>query len=199
MTDTLDLSPATRRMDRLLSGITDDRLTAPTPCTDTTVGSLVDHVLGLTLAFTAAARKEFGVLTDTPPAPSTGALPDDWRAVASESLTALADAWSDPAAWTGMTRAGGIDLPGDVAGLVALDELVVHGWDLAAATARPYTCETPEIAACTAFAESVTDEERQAGGLFGPAVAVPDDSSPLDRLLGLTGRDPSWAARSDVR
>jgi len=197
MTDTLDLSAATRRMDRVLAGITDDHLTSPTPCTESTVAVLVDHVLGLTLAFTAAAGKEFGPYTDTPPEP--GSLREDWRAVAPEQLAALAQAWEDPAAWTGATRAGGLELPGDVAGLVALDELVVHGWDLAVATGQPYACEPDEMAACTAFAASVTDEQRTAGGLFGPAVAVPTDASALDRLLGLTGRDPSWAPRSGVR
>ena len=31
----------------------------------------------------------------------------------------------------GTTKAGGLELPGEVAGLVALDELVIHGWDVA--------------------------------------------------------------------
>lgn len=43
----------------------------------------------------------------------------------------MAGAWKDPAAWTGMTRAGGVDLPGEIAAAVAADELVLHGWDLA--------------------------------------------------------------------
>ncbi len=37
-----------------------------------------------------------------------------------------------------MTSAGPIEMPGEIAGLVALDELVVHGWDLARATDQPY-------------------------------------------------------------
>ena len=37
-----------------------------------------------------------------------------------------------------MTQAGGVDLPGEVAGLVALNELVVHGWDIATASGQDY-------------------------------------------------------------
>lgn len=47
-----------------------------------------------------------------------------WREQLPEVLDELADAWRDPAAWTGMTRAGGVDLPGAVAGAVVADELV---------------------------------------------------------------------------
>lgn len=36
-------------------------------------------------------------------------------------------------------------------------------------------------------------EEWRAIGVFGPAVAVPDDAPLQDRLLGLTGRDPKAA------
>ena len=50
-------------------------------------------------------------------------------------LDALVDAWHDPGAWQGMTKAGPFELPGEVAGVVALDELVLHGWDLAVANA----------------------------------------------------------------
>jgi hypothetical protein len=102
----------------------------------------------------------------------------------------LADAWQDPQAWEGSTRAGGIEMPAAVVGLVALDELIVHGWDIAVATGQTYEPPSREIAAATAFVTSF-DAPRD-GTLFGPVVPVADDATQLDRLLGQTGRDPSW-------
>ena len=40
----LDLAPATEEMARLLHGISDEQLADPTPCTEYTLGDLVDHV-----------------------------------------------------------------------------------------------------------------------------------------------------------
>ncbi len=71
-----------------------------------------------------------------------------------------------------MTRAGGIDLPGEVAGAVAADELVIHGWDLARATGRPYD---PDPAALQVVPRLPPRRRRRPdgdGGIFGPVVAV---------------------------
>jgi uncharacterized protein (TIGR03083 family) len=48
----LDLHPAARELARVLDGVTDDHLGGPTPCPGYSVGALLDHVCGLTLAFT---------------------------------------------------------------------------------------------------------------------------------------------------
>ena len=53
----LDLDPAAREVVRLLDGVDDDHLAGPTPCADTPVAALLDHLLGLSLAFTWAANK----------------------------------------------------------------------------------------------------------------------------------------------
>ena len=74
-----------------------------------------------------------------------------------------------------MTRAGGIDLPGEVAGLVALDEVVIHGWDLAVATGQPYQPDDATAAVVHGFlAESRKEEVPES--LFGPVVDVSADA-----------------------
>jgi uncharacterized protein (TIGR03086 family) len=188
-----DLRPAADRMARLVAGVPDDALGGPTPCAELSVAALLGHVDGFAQAFTAAARKDLGPLTGTPQGPPPDALPANWRGEAATHLAALADAWQDPAAWDGTTRAGGVDLPGAVAARVALDELVVHGWDLARATGQPFATDDAEVEAVEATVRQFRDGNDGAiPGLFGPVVAVPAGAPPLDRLVGLTGRDPGW-------
>jgi uncharacterized protein (TIGR03086 family) len=100
-------------------------------------------------------------------------------------------AWQQPSAWEGTAEAGGVVMPAPVAAVVTLDEVLVHGWDLAVATGQHYTADPASVAACTEFAAQAA-AQGPTPGLFGPPVPVPDDAPPLDRLLGLTGRDPAW-------
>jgi uncharacterized protein (TIGR03086 family) len=191
----VDLDPAARRMVDLIAGVPDERLDGPTPCPDYTLGDLVDHVAGLTLAFTAAAKKDLGDVTAQPPSPDASQLDRDWRTKIPRDLDGLVEAWRDPDAWTGMTKAGGIDLPGEVAGMVTLDELVVHAWDVARASGQSYDPDERSLEAVHAFVAEFAGPGQEAlrEGIFGPPVDVPPDAPLLDRVIGLTGRDPGWS------
>jgi uncharacterized protein (TIGR03086 family) len=193
----LDLTPATGMLTKVVTDIGDDQLGGPTPCRDTTVADLLDHVDGLCLAFTAAAVKD-GVAGSQAPAADGSRLGPDWRMRISGRLAQLATAWQDETAWAGMTRAGGVDLPGDIAGQVAINEIVVHGWDIATATGHDYACETELIQAAYAFVQAAVAQSPDGSpGLFGPPASVPESAPLLDRLIGLTGRDPAWRPETE--
>lgn len=188
----IDLETSASRLATVLATVRDDQLDLPSPSRDLTTGDLIDHIGAFSRAFVHVARKEVVMpgLAGPPPPPSAQHLEPGWRDRIAGDLTTLVEAWRDPAAWTGMTKAGGIDLPGEVAGLVAIDELVVHGWDVAVATGQPYEVSDEEVEATMAFVREVGPTPDRS--LFGPAVPVKDDAPPLHRLLGLTGRDPAW-------
>jgi uncharacterized protein (TIGR03086 family) len=198
--DVLDLDPAAREVRRLLEGVADEHLAGPTPCAGTSVAALLDHLMGLSLAFTWAARKapEDQGGGSGPPQATAEPLDPEWRTVLPRRLAELVEAWRDPAAWQGMTEAGGVRMPADQMGVVALDELVMHGWDLARATGQPFRCDPVSTAAVLAFATEAARPEylAQRDGLFGPVVRVPEDAPAFDRALGLAGRDPGWTPDS---
>lgn len=192
----IDIGPAALRMASLLASVSDHQLDWPTPCPETCVGDLVVHVSTLTTGFTTVARKESSGGGAAPSAPSADDLEEGWRERIARDLDELAQAWRDGSAWEGMTVAAGVDLPGALAGLVALDELVVHGWDLAVSIGRRYEPPVAEVEAALSFVESF-DAPRD-GNLFGPVVPVPDDAAPFARLLGLAGRDPGWQPPTEL-
>jgi uncharacterized protein (TIGR03086 family) len=188
----IDLTPATQRLAALVREVRDDQLLDPTPCPEYTVGDLLDHIGGLPAAFVGAATKQPG---DIAP-PGNGAnLPEGWRVTFPDGLAAMAAAWADPAAWEGMTSVGGVDLPGEACGVVALEEVVVHGWDLARATGQPFEAPDDELAMVAGFYAGFPDEGRstEPGAGFGPVVPVADNASNLDRVIAASGRNPAWS------
>ena len=97
-----------------------------------------------------------------------------------------------PPTSTGWRPPGGgfSDVRRGVAASVALNEVVVHGWDLARGLGRDFTARDEDVAACMAFAEpfSAPGTEAMRGTAFGPVVPVPPEAPALTRLLGLMGR-----------
>lgn len=186
-----DLQPAARAVAQLLDAIGDERLTDPTPCPKYAVRELLGHLVGLSTAFRDAARKDFGPSTSTDPGSALPVLDDDWRAVLPQRLNELAEAWQQPGAWDGDTQAGGITFPAAIAGRVAVNELVIHGWDLARATGQEYA---PGDASLQVSYELLKPAEDDPGreGMFGPVVEVPEDAPLIDRVVGFSGRRPDW-------
>ncbi|MEV6052539.1 TIGR03086 family metal-binding protein [Streptomyces sp. NPDC052107] len=188
----IDLGPQTRILAGLAESVTDEQLSGRTPCPDLAVRNLLGHLLHLSVAFRDAARKDLGTTTDTNPNAAVPDIGPGWREELPKVLDELADAWREPDAWTGMTRAGGVNLPGDVAGAVVADELVVHGWDLARAVGRPYAPDPAALDSAHGFLLAAAQDPNRGGGIFGPVVPVPPEAPLLDRVVGLSGRDPGW-------
>jgi uncharacterized protein (TIGR03086 family) len=199
MTDTApELGPAATRLADLVRAVPDDRLDDPTPCPDYTVAALLDHVEGFALAFIDAAEKVEG-RGGPAPVGAAARLADGWRERIPDELDALAAAWRDPGASEGNAVVGGLEMPAPVVGLVALEELVVHGWDLAAATGRAYDPTPAELDAVQGFFAGFPDDPEARGEAFGRVVPVAADAPTIDRVIAASGRDPGWSPGATSR
>lgn len=184
-----DFTAAVAATSAVIVAIGDEQLHGPTPSPAYTVGDLIEHVDGLSWGLQLTARK-------APPLPGApeprdgdaSQLAAGWRQRIPAQLAALAEAWGEAAAWEGQAQAGGISLPAAAAGMFALDEVLVHGWELARSTGQPYATDEAAVRACADF---LADQPRD-DALFAPVVPVAEDAPAIDRLIGLSGRDPSW-------
>jgi uncharacterized protein (TIGR03086 family) len=189
-----DLAPQAAEVARVVTGVRDDQLTDPTPCADTSVAALLDHLVGLTIAFRKAAEK---IPQTGGPRADAANLAPDWRIRIPMQLDGLVAAWQHPTAWQGDTHIAGMEMPAAAAGTAGLNEVLIHGWDVAVATGQEYRPDPDTVRTCfdfgVAFAKGAPEARDQ---MYGPVVPVPEDAPLFDRLLGQAGRDPSWAPPS---
>jgi uncharacterized protein (TIGR03086 family) len=162
----------------VIRAIRPDQYALPTPCSDFDVRALIGHLRQWAPVLESTARKQ-------PPG-----QPDD--AGLEEQIDRLVAAWSEPAAWEGTASMGGPEeLPARMIGAMAIGEIVVHGWDLARATGQ-------EVSWDAALLELLLDEVAKTAAMgremhvYADEVPVPETAPTLDRMLGLTGRDPAW-------
>ena len=84
-------------------------------------------------------------------------------------------------------------MPRQAVGDMGYAEVVLHGWDLARGSGQDVHFDD---AAVTHALEVMGDigEMGRTQGAFGAEVTVPDDASPMDRVLAASGRDPRGSA-----
>jgi uncharacterized protein (TIGR03086 family) len=176
----------------VVGAVTADQLHDPTPCREFDVEALRNHILAWLTTFAAGFADPDGQAPASDaeryrtPADPAGAV----RAAAGQLDQALrAGAAQRP------LRLGGQAMPGDMALEMILWEYQVHGWDLARATGQAWAPPPAAAEASLRFAPTMlTDDYQGDGKAFGPRVEVAAAAPPLDRLLGLSGRDPGWSA-----
>jgi uncharacterized protein (TIGR03086 family) len=161
----------------------------PTPCTDWDVRALLNHLI-LWTAYSLEARAQGGSVGQELMDRDFAADPGFAVAYRAQLDRALA-AWADPAAWERELPVMGTATPAADIAALSIAELVLHGWDLAAATGQRYTVTDTAAAAAARAVEANADLFRQYKG-FAEPVEVPATESALDRLLAASGRDPAW-------
>jgi uncharacterized protein (TIGR03086 family) len=149
-------------------------LDAPTPCEEWDVRTLLDHMLETQRYFIASAQGRDASPPAPEPPPLISADPARDFETARDELVA---SYADPDVLE--KRAMGIG--------VAFSDILIHGWDVARATAQD--AAMPDGLAQAAY-ETIhgkfTDEQRK--GLFKAELNVADDADAQTKLLAYTGR-----------
>src|SRR6185312_4878853 len=180
-------------LEAVVGGIRPEQLHDPTPCTEYDVAQLREHVLGWLTTFASGFADPGGQA----PRGSLGGyqVPADPAAEVQAAAGTLTGALRAGAAGRPL-RLGSSAMPGEMALGMILWEYQVHGWDLARATGQPWSPPAAAAEESLGFAPGMLTEDYQGDGkAFARRVSVPASAPPLDRLLGLSGRDPGWTAR----
>jgi uncharacterized protein (TIGR03086 family) len=171
----------------LIAGVRADQWGAPTPCTEWTVVDLVHHLVAGNVVFERALR---GDPIDPAELARTGPDPERLPSAYRESSDALLAAFAVPGALERVVTVPFGAVPGAVALHLRMVEALVHGWDLARATAQPVN-----------FADDVAEQELQftlakLGDIpperspFHARQPVSDDAPAIERLAACLGRRP---------
>jgi uncharacterized protein (TIGR03086 family) len=160
-----------------------------TPCGEWDVQALVNHVVLWTSHSLERRAHGESVAPELMERDFT-ADPDFARAYRAQLDRAL-EAWADPAVWDQELDVMGSKTPAADVGALIIAELVLHGWDLAAATGQRYAVSDRAASAALAAVEANAELFRKYQGFADP-VPVAADAPVLDRVLAMSGRDPAW-------
>ncbi|MEU6861548.1 TIGR03086 family metal-binding protein [Glycomyces sp. NPDC046736] len=164
-----------------------------TPCEAWDVGALLAHMTGQNRGFAAAAR---GEAFDPATWAELPVVAGDFTASANEVVAAFNAEGALDRTWSLLA---GLDREVRVPGATALGyhfiDYVVHAWDLGVAIGHRVEFDPELLEAVVPLAFDVPLDGPSRNGPYAPfAAAVPaiPDSGPLEVLLAVLGRDPSW-------
>lgn len=180
MDELLSAEQALAALRRVLAGVRTDDLHRWTPCPDFDVVELTRHLVGTVSLVGRAGGAEI--------------TPRSWPSVevrVCEPASRVIDAWRRRGLH-GDVDFGGRVMPARLAlGVLSL-ELVVHGWDIAAAIARPLPISADHTRYVLGLARQIISPVSRPIVGFADPVQVADEANALDELVGFTGRCPRW-------
>jgi uncharacterized protein (TIGR03086 family) len=163
----------------VLAHVGPDQLGAPTPCTEWTIGDLIEHII--------VGNEHVGLWASNPVEP-----PARSGDIAAAHRAAAAAAQQIFAAPDGMTRAFNLPIgqfPGQLFIGIRTADVLTHTWDLAAATGQSTDIDpelaSEQLAAARAF---VGPGFRGPGKPFGDEEPCSSERSPADQLAAFLGR-----------
>ena len=178
-----DLDRALTATEAVVAGIRADQWSAPTPCTELDVRTLLNHVVSGNLLFAALVRGE--------PLPDRGAdhLDGDPLTAFQQAAEQLRKAFAAPGVLESVYTAPFGTGPGSALLHVRVVEALTHGWDLARATGQQaaFPDDVAERALAAARAQ-LTARPAGTGAPFAAEVPVAEDAPAMDRLAGFLGR-----------
>ncbi|UVO13726.1 TIGR03086 family metal-binding protein [Mycobacterium sp. SVM_VP21] len=182
----------------VVSSVTVDDLSRPTPCAGWHLLDLLAHMTVQHRGFAAAARGSGADLAIWRPETVADAVAADPVATYAAAAVDVIDAFAGVDA---LERAvalpelgAGVTFPAALAIGFHLVDYAVHGWDVARTLGKSIDPPAQVVAAALPLAFAVpggkfrTDPKSP----FGPAIPPSDQAGDLDRLLAHLGRDPHW-------
>ncbi|MEV0144906.1 MULTISPECIES: TIGR03086 family metal-binding protein [unclassified Nonomuraea] len=193
----MDLRDLDRRALDLAGGViaqvTDVDLDRPTPCAEWNLGELLRHMVS----------ENHGFAANVAGSPAQGAvrpggdLGDDPFGAYHDSAAAVTAAFAAPDVYERQAEIPEFGVfPARIAISMHLVDVLVHGWDVAMSIDVSYRPDDELVASAltTASLWPDTSKTRGPGAAFDSRVPVAADAPAFQRLLGLLGRSPSWAA-----
>ncbi|HZU79662.1 MAG TPA: TIGR03086 family metal-binding protein [Acidimicrobiales bacterium] len=188
------LARAFEQSSAVVSAVTPEQMTGPTPCPAFDVRTLVGHMLFAADRIGAAGRRT--PLPEDGPA-VTGLADGEWGPAFDKAASEALTAWAAAGAFDGdIALPFGTFPAAMVVGIYTLEQ-VAHAWDLAVATGASHLLDESLAAAILPFAEQTVMPDFRGEGPeapFGYVVDVPADADAVARLAGFMGRNPTWAA-----
>jgi uncharacterized protein (TIGR03086 family) len=174
---------ATALASEKVKGVAPADVSKPTPCSEFDLRALLNHMIGgLGMLTTAAA----GGKPEMPQGDQFGSDPaGEYDERRSQLLTAirmpgvLDRNWEMPFG----------SMSGEMMAGIAFMEHLTHSWDVAKATNQDATLPADLVSQCMELVTPM-DAMLRSPGVCGPAVSVPADASPQDKLIAFLGRTP---------
>jgi uncharacterized protein (TIGR03086 family) len=168
----------------IVEAITPAQLAEPSLCPGWPVHSELNHLVGGMRIFAAQLSR-----TDAGADHEADWLGDDPHRAYAHAADLDRAAWHHPDALATTVHLSFGPVPGPMAALIHLTEVLVHGVDLAVVTSQEHRVDQHQCEHMLATMRSMNLDTYRQPGMFGAERAAPDDAPAHRRLLAFLGRD----------